>query len=159
MLAAMSNAFEGPIALTVGRSRRLLAVIVTGHLACICMLFTVPVNSGWLVAGAAAMASIGAWEAFGYWRAYSCDIVSLLWRPDDSWILGTRGGVLIRARLKHAFPLNPTLVVLKFEPYNGRRLQVALLPDNVDHDQLRRLRVRLSLPPENSSRLRFADGN
>ena len=59
-----------------------------------------------------------------------------------AWMLLTRGGTLHKAQLLPSTYIHPALVVLNFSTGKNRR-SVVILPDRMDAEALRRLRVRL----------------
>ncbi len=139
----MNNAFEGPIALTVGRSRLLVASMLAGHTLTVLMIILLGLNAAstlLLAAGIALSALVG------YRHQRDCrddDVIAVLLKSDDRWQLQLRDGRQERADLRTAFPLIPGLVYLSFRTSAGVNRAVALFSDNAEADQLRRLRVRL----------------
>ncbi|MCB1823132.1 MAG: hypothetical protein KDJ54_00475 [Candidatus Competibacteraceae bacterium] len=97
----------------------------------------------WVKAGL--LASIGlslAWTGYRHgWRRGGGFIarVELL---DGRWRLETGDGIQHPAKLTGGYA-QPSIVVLNFRLENGWRRSVALLPDAVDAETLRRLRVWL----------------
>lgn len=70
----------------------------------------------------------------------------LQWQADGSWLLDDAYGYSHAARLLPSSYLHPRLVLLNFRlEENGRRRYVLLLPDSLDSESLRRLRVRLRI--------------
>ncbi len=70
----------------------------------------------------------------------------LLWAEDDRWQLHTAGRRESEARLLPSSFCHPQLVVLNFARHDRRGwCSVVLLPDSLDADTMRRLRVRLRL--------------
>ncbi|MGB1882641.1 MAG: protein YgfX [Gammaproteobacteria bacterium] len=139
----MDNAFEGAIALTVGRSRLLVASMLAGHALTVLMVVMLDLGAGstlLLAAGVALSALVG------YRHQRDCrddDVIAVLLKSDDRWQLQLRDGRLEMADLKVAFPLTPGLVYLSFRTSAGVNRAAALFSDNTEADQLRRLRVRL----------------
>jgi toxin CptA len=73
-------------------------------------------------------------------------IVQLIWDAEGKWTLLTLKGERLEAQLLPITYLHPRLVILNFrlgKPWERRA--VMLLPDSVDADTFRRLRVRLAL--------------
>lgn len=84
------------------------------------------------------------WTAYRYgWRGSGGFIVRIEWL-DDRWYLETGNGVRHLARLIGGYA-HPRIVVLNFRLENGRRWPLVLLPDAVDAESLRRLRVWLRI--------------
>ncbi len=74
-------------------------------------------------------------------------IVLLVWDRRGRWRLLQRDGRVLDVRLEPGGYTHPQLVVLAFRTPPGRRLRVLIVPDMVDADHLRRLRVRLRCEP------------
>jgi toxin CptA len=94
---------------------------------------------GWLLAGTFA--------GLGTGRLLGPRVRSVLWRADGGVTLGLRDTVLhsggeVNAQLHHARVLGP-LVTLDLRWGKGDRVQLWLLPDNLDADTRRRLRMRI----------------
>jgi toxin CptA len=68
-----------------------------------------------------------------------------VWHPDGSWTLTLASGRALDARLLPSSYVSPSLVVLSFRCGRLRYCSLVLLPDNLQPDLLRRLRVRLRL--------------
>lgn len=75
-------------------------------------------------------------------------IRSATWHPDDSWILTLVSGREIEARLSPATFVSTWGVSLVFVLGRLRRRALALGPDSLDAETLRRLRRRLRLASE-----------
>jgi len=72
----------------------------------------------------------------------------VLWPAGDEWHLFTRGGQELVGTLLPETYLRPWLVVLRFKlPRSRMRRSVVILPDMLDANVMRRLRVRLGLNP------------
>jgi toxin CptA len=73
-------------------------------------------------------------------------IVQLIWDAEGKWTLLTLKGERLTAQLQPTTYLHPHLVILNFRLGKlWERRAVVLLPDSVDADTFRRLRVRLAL--------------
>jgi hypothetical protein len=70
-------------------------------------------------------------------------IQSLVWEEGNRWRLTLHGGVETGAVLRPFVFLKPWLVILHFRRDDGRAARLVLLPDMLDADSFRRLRVRL----------------
>lgn len=68
-----------------------------------------------------------------------------VWRPDGGWSLILASGYELEGRLLASTYVSPLLVVLRFRCGRLRTCSLVLLPDNLQPDQLRRLRTRLRL--------------
>jgi toxin CptA len=65
------------------------------------------------------------------------------WHGDDRWMLALPGDTEVEGRLRAGRVLGP-LIVLRLAWAPRGRAALALLPDNLDADTRRRLRMRLS---------------
>ena len=89
-----------------------------------------------------------AWSAFrcialhGTCRAARA-IVLLVWDRQGQWRLVQRDGRVLDAWLEHGAYSHPLLMALPFRTRDGSRPYVLVVPDRVDPDHMRRLRVRL----------------
>jgi toxin CptA len=73
-------------------------------------------------------------------------INTLIWQTDGAWLLGCAEGEMIPVRLSPGTYAMPWLVVLNFKVLTeGRALSLVVLPDMLDQEMFRRLRVRLRL--------------
>jgi hypothetical protein len=70
-------------------------------------------------------------------------IEMLVWEEGNRWRLTLHGGVETGAVLRPFVFLKPWLVILHFRCDDGRAARLVLLPDMLDADSFRRLRVRL----------------
>jgi len=68
-----------------------------------------------------------------------------VWRPDGGWSLKLASGRELDGHLLPSTYVSPSLVVLRFRCGHLRTCSLLLLPDNLQPDRLRRLRVRLRL--------------
>jgi hypothetical protein len=71
-------------------------------------------------------------------------ITELTWESNGEWLVVMRNGTRLSAQLLQSAYLHARLVILNFA-LNGRNRSVILLPDTLDPDTFRRLRVRLQL--------------
>jgi len=78
-------------------------------------------------------------------------IVRLVWDADDYWLLVTADGRELAGELMPSSYVHPSLVILIFQTGGAgihrlwNRRSVVLLPDALDAESLRRLRVRLRI--------------
>ncbi|WP_089727202.1 protein YgfX [Candidatus Thiosymbion oneisti] len=68
-----------------------------------------------------------------------------IWEPDGTWTLTLVSGKQVEARLLPSTFVTPGLLVLNLRCGRWRSCAMVLLPDTLDPDLLRRLRVRLRL--------------
>jgi len=67
----------------------------------------------------------------------------LLLKKNDEWFLLDADGDVIALSIRNGAFVHRLLLVLRFVAENGKSYCFILSPDNVDHNTLRRLRVRL----------------
>lgn len=127
-----------PLRINVYLSRRLIAMLVTMHfLAGLAVGWALPV--AWMrVTGLAALAASLAYsmmrQARGRYTGLELDQDGAFrLRRNDAWL---------PAHLLDAF-VTPALTVLRLRLENGKSVALTLLPDNLDKDDFRRLRVNL----------------
>lgn len=136
--------YAAPLRLELRRSRRLalcLAAAHAGALACIPLL-----PLGWLPG-----ALLAALILLSLARSYPLHVlmrgeravVALVWLREGDWHLIERGGREQACRLRADSYVHPALTVLNFA--GERRCSIVLLPDSLDPEDFRRLRVRLGL--------------
>lgn len=70
-------------------------------------------------------------------------LVRLTWHTDGGWTLTESGGGRFKAQLLPSSIVHPRLVLLNFRSESGLRRSRLLLGDELEPDQLRRLRARL----------------
>lgn len=76
-------------------------------------------------------------------------LIRLGWHADGTWTLHLTGNRQIQGSLRSGRVLGP-LIMLRLTWPQGGETALALLPDNVDADTRRRLRVRLSAMSDNA---------
>lgn len=72
-------------------------------------------------------------------------IIQILWDDQGVWFLRQRDGIEYVGKLLSGCFVGSRVVVLSFSRGFWRRIGIVLLPDNLDPEVLRRLRVRLCL--------------
>jgi hypothetical protein len=139
-----SSGYAPPLRLELRRSRRLALYLAASHAGALALVPLLPI-------GAPAGALLAALIALSFAREYSARVlmrgdravVALVWTREGDWHLLERGGRTRVCRLRPGSFRHPLLTVLGFS--GGRRCSVVLLPDSLDRDSFRRLRVRLGL--------------
>ncbi|MCC6302586.1 MAG: hypothetical protein IT489_07280 [Gammaproteobacteria bacterium] len=139
-----SSRYAAPLRLELHPSRRLAAYLALTHGGALALLL-------WLPLGAAAGGLLALLIVLCFARSYASrvlmrggrDIVALVWTRDGDWRLFERGGGERVCRLRADSHVHPALTVLNFS--GERRGSVVLLPDSLDGEAYRRLRVRLGL--------------
>lgn len=147
-----SRKYAAQLNLEPGRSLWLGVLLLLAHGGSLGVLFLVPlpVYAAW-----AAALIVLASMAWGIRRhALRLDrnaIVRLVWDADDAWLLVTAAGRELAAVLMTSSYVHPWLAVLNFQTEGTgvrrlwRRRSVVLLPDALDAESFRRLRVRLRI--------------
>jgi hypothetical protein len=132
------------------RPSRLLAVfLLTTHGTALAVVVSIPLDWYWRAWLAATVLSglaytLGAHVLYRVpWAAREAN-----WMSDGTWILTLVRGERIESRLLPSSFVARRLLVLNFRRGRWRSVPLVLLPDTLDADQLRRLRVRLQLHGE-----------
>lgn len=139
-----SSGYAAPLRLEPRPSRRLAGYLALAHGGALSFLPWLPLN-------AAAGSLLAILIALCFARSYTSrvlmrggrDIVGLMWTREGDWRLFERGGGERVCRLRADSHAHPALTVLNFS--GERRCSVVLLPDSLDGEAYRRLRVRLGL--------------
>jgi len=76
-------------------------------------------------------------------------ITCLMWDNNNDWLVITRSGKEYHASLQRPVYLQVRVVILNFK-INKRRRPIIILPDMVDRESFRQLRVRLQLDQPNA---------
>jgi hypothetical protein len=141
----MSSArYAAPLRLEPRRSRRLAIGLAAAHGGALVLLPLLPLGA--FVAAALGGLIILSWSwnhVLHVARRADRSLVSLVWLADGEWRLTERGGATRTGRLRWDSYVHPWLTVLNFT--GARRCSVVLLPDSLDPETFRRLRVRLGL--------------
>lgn len=95
---------------------------------------TLFIFSGWV------LASLGVTT---YRYIFYAPIKSLSWLGNDRWIFENRCDGTIKGNLRNNVFIRPWLVIVYLRDVRGKSHNVLLLPDMLDSDTFRRLRVRL----------------
>lgn len=137
------NAYQGTVCFALGRSRCLPRALLALHVASMALValywpFTLA-SAAWLTL----VGAHGAWQ----WRRLRRAAQPVRRIDIDArgaWRLTCGDGRGLDLRLTHAPLVLPWLVALEFRAADGRRHDLLLLPDMLDADAFRRLRVRLT---------------
>jgi Membrane-bound toxin component of toxin-antitoxin system len=144
MSPQLSRTYATPLRLEPGVSRRLGIFLVLSHGAALavlpfCGLPLLPV-------AALALSVVLSWlrtRRHEVQRSDSDSIDSLVWEEGNRWRLTLRSGQETAASLRPFVFMQPWLVILHFRRDDGRAARLVLLPDMLDRETFRRLRVRL----------------
>ena len=140
----MRQKIEPPLRLTPYYSVRLAAYLFTIHAVALLVVFTL-VSPWWLVVGlstAILFSLLRSNRRYLQYRGYRV-IRSAEINGQDEWRLQQTNGDEVRAELQSSSYIHPKLSVLNFRSEQGKRYSLILLPDGIDAESFRRLRVRL----------------
>jgi Membrane-bound toxin component of toxin-antitoxin system len=144
MSPPLSGTYATPLRLEPGVSRRLDGLLALSHGAALAVL---PFSGLPPLPVAALMLSVLLSWLISRRRDVRRDdpegIASLVWEAGNRWRLTLRSGQEAGAVLRPFVFMQPWLVILHFRRDDGRRARLVLLPDMLDHETFRRLRVRL----------------
>jgi hypothetical protein len=149
----MRGASSTSLTIRLSASRQLTLGLGGLHLGAIpCALANdLPAPVQGLVVLCVVLAALRHIELHGSGRA-ARSIVLLVWDGHGQWRLVQRNGQVLDACLDHGAYSHPLLVVLPFRTRGWRRSCVLIVPDKVDAECLRRLRVRLRCEPSGDGR-------
>lgn len=164
----MSSArYATPLRLELRPSRRLALGLALGYGGAAALVWFLPLAWGWCAPASLLIAAAGLRAgAMQLWGAEA--VAAMIWGPGDEWTLLRRDGSRRRCRLLPGSYVHPQLAVLRFREETERDARppkmrplsfmskgglslflrtraLVLLPDGVDAEAFRRLRVRLRL--------------
>jgi len=124
----------------------LLIFVLTAHISALGVVSLLPLEL-WLQLLILLAVTVSLIQAFRTHLLYSSSaaIRSVEWNGDGEWMLFTAAGDELAAQLKTSSYVQPWFVVLNFSISRFGRRSLILLPDAVDPELLRQLRVRLRL--------------
>lgn len=130
--------FASPLVLEPHRSRYLLIYLLLVHALALLVLVGPIELPAWLrfVMAAAVISSF-------LWQVSRLPPRRLMWETDDDWQLLFQDGSEQNGELRPDSYVSPLLVVLRFRLPAGGTRSVLILPDMLDRQSFRRLRVRL----------------
>ncbi len=134
------NGFQGPVIVTLKPSLWLPRAVVALHASAFCMLLLVYPPSWPRHLLLVAIAADTLWSLRASLRI---DIVRLELSPRERWHVVFCDGRALDARLLSAPWVSPLFTTLTLACADGIERQILLLPDMVEPDAFRRLRVRL----------------
>lgn len=123
------------------RPSRLLAFTL-GGIAALAVLAVLLSGMPWWARVPLAIA-VAAGATHAVWRLQRPALAAVGWHGDDRWTLALPGDIEVEGHLCSGRVLGP-LIVLRLAWAPRGRAALALLPDNLDADTRRRLRMRLS---------------
>jgi hypothetical protein len=138
----MLSGFSRPVHLAVRRSRRLTVLLVVMHAGALGAALAIALP-WWGRLVFTALVLLSAWRALRrYVIATKAPVRDLLWRSDGGFEVTTPTGIE-EAVLRSVEVVEPWLTVFVLRTRSGRNVPVVLLPDAVEVEPFRRLRVRL----------------
>ena len=140
MLRARMNGFQGPVILTLKPSRWLPRAVVVVHACAVCTLLLAYPPSWPRHLLLVAIAANTLWSARA---ARAIDIAGLELSARETWHVVFCDGRGLDARLLRAPWVSPLFTILSLACADGVERQILVLPDMVEPDAFRRLRVRL----------------
>lgn len=128
----------------LGASPRLVVVLAAVHLGAVPCSFAnnLPLAAQCLLVACVLLGAARHMALHGLRRARR-SVVRLVWDGHGRWRLLQRDGALLDVSLEHGAYVHPELLILPFRTRSGERRSVLVVPDMVDADTLRRLRIRL----------------
>lgn len=137
---------QPPLRLTPHYSKQLAGYLITTHLVALFVVIAL-IKPGWLAFSLAAL------TLFSLIRSYRCHlsyrgknvIRSAELGGQNEWLLQQADGEKLAAELQPNSYIHPRLSVLNFRNEYGKRQSLIVLPDGIDGECFRRLRVRLKL--------------
>lgn len=137
-------AYASPLVLEPGVSRYLISYLVVIHGLALAVV-AAPLNmpAVFRVALAVVIVISFIWQ----WRRTRLNnparIYRLMWEVDDDWILWCNDSSEIVGQLRPESYESTWLVILRLQLQQGGRRTIVILPDMLDRQSFRRLRVRL----------------
>jgi toxin CptA len=133
------------LALRLGSSRRLAQILGSAHFLAAAALWLAPLPVGLSLTGTLALSLHLVWVLRRHaWRNAAGALIELEFLDDCSILAGSRAGMREAYRVAGSSFASPLLTVLNLRPEaGGRTRSVLILPDSVDADGFRRLRVWL----------------
>ena len=136
------SGFSRPVHLAVRRSRRLAVLLVVMHAGALGAALAVALP-WWLRLVLTALVLVSAWRALRHYViGTEAPVRDLLWRTDGGFEVTTPRGIE-EAVLRGVEVVEPWLTVFRLRTRSGRNVPIVLLPDAVEAEPFRRLRVRL----------------
>lgn len=130
--------------LRLGPSPSLMALLCVVHGGAALCLLASALPPGFRLALVLVVAGVGVRGVLDHGvRRSARSIVLLVWDRHGQWRLARRDGRILDVTLLDGGFSHPLSVVLRFRSDMGRHIPLVIVPDMVDGEMLRRLRVRL----------------
>lgn len=135
---------QPPTVLRPGFSRLLAGFVLVSHLAALAVTVLLPVAWFWRAGlGLLVLSGLVYQWTMHVRPAQQHALLEAVWEADGTWTLIPVSGTPVTATLLSSTFVGVGLVVLNLRRSRRRVCSMVLLPDNLDSDLLRRLRVRL----------------
>ncbi len=140
----MSHDEQPPLIIRPGFSRLLAGFVLATHLAALAVTWMLPIAWYWRTALGLLVLSGLLYQWTMHVRPFQPrSLLEAVWEADGTWTLVSVSGEASAATLLPSTFVGVGLVVLNLRLDRFRSCSMVLLPDNLDLDLLRRLRVRL----------------
>ena len=140
----LHDAYASPLVLESGISRYLLLYLIVIHALALAVVIA-PLNLHIVVR--LILAVVILFSFLWHWRRMRLNdptrIVRLVWEVDDDWTLWSNDSTELVAQLRPETYESRWLVILHLQLQQGGRRSLVILPDMLDRQSFRRLRVRL----------------
>ncbi|NNF96564.1 MAG: hypothetical protein HKM94_06540 [Halobacteria archaeon] len=137
-------AYASPLVLEPGVSRYLILYLVVIHtlaLAVVAAPLNLPVALRFGIAVVILLSFIWQWRRTC--KHHPARIHRLVWEADDDWTLWCNDSTELVGQLRPESYESTLLVILRLQLQQGGQRTVVILPDMLDRQSFRRLRVRL----------------
>jgi hypothetical protein len=142
----MTAGFTGPIRLRPKGSALLATGIACSHTGALVIVALLPWPA-WAQVSVAMLLSGSLLWSFAWHVLHRGDAVTeAILLGDGSWRVRAGHAEPVSATLAHDSLVTPYLTVLVFKLADGRRRSLLMLPDNIEPETFRRLRLRLRFP-------------
>lgn len=142
----MSGKYAAPLRLELGPSRSMAVWLIVVHLAPLLLLpaLQLPLWVNLLILSTVSYSLIDGWRRQAR-RSHPDTVRTVIWKDAQSCQLTLTSGQQLEIALAAQAFILPWLVVLHFKTPKRRFRYLPVLPDMLDEDVFRRLRVRLRI--------------
>ncbi|HAJ92249.1 MAG TPA: hypothetical protein DCO71_06495 [Gammaproteobacteria bacterium] len=142
----MSGKYATPLHLDIGPSRLLGGWVILVH-GMPLLMWPVLQSGSWLVLAvfsALLFSLVRSWR-LQVSRHHPDAVCSMVWRAEKDCLLGLHSGEQAKVSMRPRAFILPWLVILHFNSRQRRMRHLVLLPDMLDREVFRKLRVRLKV--------------
>ena len=141
-----SNTYAAPLALEIAPSVPFALMLACAHGGVVMVLAMLPLPGWMLWVLTVCVVAHAVYSIRRHALLHDAkSVVRVLWDAQDQWTLTRRDGTECSAKLLPGSYLHPTLTVLNYKVSNWYRTSVVILPQRVDAEDFRKLRVRMML--------------